>query len=113
VHRWDGWLGGQAKGTFRFHDEFGLAVDLIGNKRVDLKPLLTGTYPFEDASMAFEAASAWWQAVSNPEAAVLAVSPGSCSAQIEVAFQQRVRNRHPLGGLAGLGRSPCSTMRLR
>lgn len=46
----------EMKGTFRFHDEFGLAVDLIGRKRVDLKPLLTGTYPLEDAVKAFEAA---------------------------------------------------------
>ncbi|MCJ9750042.1 L-idonate 5-dehydrogenase [Neorhizobium sp. BETTINA12A] len=46
----------EMKGTFRFHEEFGLAVDLIGKRRVDLKPLLTGTYPFEDAVKAFEAA---------------------------------------------------------
>ncbi len=29
------------------------------------------------------------------------------------AFQHRVRNRHPDGGLAGLGTSPCSTIRCR
>ncbi|CDN57178.1 IdnD L-idonate 5-dehydrogenase (plasmid) [Neorhizobium galegae bv. officinalis bv. officinalis str. HAMBI 1141] len=46
----------EMKGTFRFHEEFGLAVDLIGKRRVDLKPLLTGTYPLEDAVKAFEAA---------------------------------------------------------
>jgi L-idonate 5-dehydrogenase len=44
------------KGTFRFQEEFGLAVDLINQRRVDLKPLLTGTYPLEDAVSAFEAA---------------------------------------------------------
>jgi L-idonate 5-dehydrogenase len=46
----------EMKGTFRFHEEFGLAVDLINQRRVDLKPLLTGTYPLEDAVSAFEAA---------------------------------------------------------
>ena len=46
----------EMKGTFRFHEEFGLAVDLINQRRVDLKPLLTGTYPIEDAVAAFESA---------------------------------------------------------
>ena len=46
----------EMKGTFRFHEEFGLAVDLINQRRVDLKPLLTGTFPIEDAVSAFEAA---------------------------------------------------------
>ena len=46
----------EMKGTFRFHEEFGLAVDLINQRRVDLKPLLTGTYSIEDAVSAFEAA---------------------------------------------------------
>lgn len=47
----------EMKGTFRFHEEFGLAVDLIGKKRVDLKPLLTGTSPIQDALRGFEVAS--------------------------------------------------------
>ena len=46
----------EMKGTFRFHEEFGLAVDLISKGRVNLKPLLTGTYRLEDAVEAFEAA---------------------------------------------------------
>ena len=46
----------EIRGTFRFHTEFALAVDLINRRRVDLRPLLTGTYPFEEAVMAFEAA---------------------------------------------------------
>jgi len=46
----------EMKGTFRFHEEFGLAVALINNRRVDLKPLLTGTFPLEDAIAAFETA---------------------------------------------------------
>lgn len=46
----------EMKGTFRFHEEFGLAVDLIGKRRVDLKPLLTGIFRLEDALEAFETA---------------------------------------------------------
>ncbi|MEH3023359.1 MAG: L-idonate 5-dehydrogenase [Pseudomonas oryzihabitans] len=44
------------RGTFRFHEEFGLAVDLINARRVDLQPLLSGVYPLEDAVAAFERA---------------------------------------------------------
>ena len=46
----------EIKGTFRFHEEFGLAVDLINARRVDLKPLLSGVYALEDAVAAFETA---------------------------------------------------------
>ncbi len=46
----------EMKGTFRFHEEFGLAVDLINQRRVDLKPLITGTYPINDAVTAFNVA---------------------------------------------------------
>jgi L-idonate 5-dehydrogenase len=46
----------EMKGTFRFHEEFGLAVALINKRRVDLKPLLTGTFPLEDVITAFETA---------------------------------------------------------
>ncbi|MGG7518102.1 L-idonate 5-dehydrogenase [Allorhizobium undicola] len=47
----------EMKGTFRFHEEFGLAVDLINKRRVDLKPLLTATFPLSDAVEAFETAA--------------------------------------------------------
>jgi L-idonate 5-dehydrogenase len=46
----------EMRGTFRFHEEFGLAVDLINQGRVDLKPLLTGIYGLSDVLTAFEAA---------------------------------------------------------
>ncbi|MDE1994775.1 MAG: L-idonate 5-dehydrogenase, partial [Rhizobiaceae bacterium] len=46
----------EIRGTFRFHEEFALAVDLINSRRVALKPLLTGVYGIEDAVAAFEAA---------------------------------------------------------
>jgi L-idonate 5-dehydrogenase len=44
------------RGTFRFHEEFGLAVDLIGQRRVDMTPLLTGIFGLDDATKAFEIA---------------------------------------------------------
>ena len=46
----------EMRGTFRFHEEFGLAVDLINQKRVDLKPLLTGVFGLDEAVHAFEVA---------------------------------------------------------
>ncbi|MGF9566069.1 L-idonate 5-dehydrogenase [Neorhizobium sp. BT27B] len=46
----------EVKGTFRFHEEFGQAVDLINQKRVDFSPLLSEIYPVADAVKAFEAA---------------------------------------------------------
>ncbi len=44
------------RGTFRFHEEFALAVDLINRRRVDVKPLLTGIFDLDDAVAAFETA---------------------------------------------------------
>lgn len=44
------------RGTFRFHEEFGLAVDFINKRAVDVKPLLTGIYGLGDALKAFEIA---------------------------------------------------------
>jgi L-idonate 5-dehydrogenase len=46
----------EMRGTFRFHEEFGLAVDLINQKRVDLTPLLTAVFGLEEAIHAFEVA---------------------------------------------------------
>ncbi|MBW9114607.1 L-idonate 5-dehydrogenase [Rhizobium cauense] len=46
----------EIRGTFRFHEEFGVAVDLINSRRVDLRALLSGIYPLVDAIQAFEAA---------------------------------------------------------
>jgi len=47
----------EIKGSFRFHEEFALAVDLINNKRIDLKPLLTEVLPLAHAKQAFDLAS--------------------------------------------------------
>jgi L-idonate 5-dehydrogenase len=46
----------EVRGTFRFHEEFGLAVDLINRRAVDVKPLLTGCYGLDDVQEAFELA---------------------------------------------------------
>ncbi|MEN9398152.1 MAG: hypothetical protein RLZ81_2682, partial [Pseudomonadota bacterium] len=42
--------------SFRFHAEFALAVRLINEGRVDLRPMVTRTYPLEQAREAFELA---------------------------------------------------------
>jgi L-idonate 5-dehydrogenase len=47
----------QIRGTFRFDEEFQLAVDLMGKGLVDVKPLLTQMIPFEQAVDAFSLAS--------------------------------------------------------
>ena len=44
-------------GSFRFHAEFALAVRLINERRVDLSPLVTRTFPLAQAREAFELAS--------------------------------------------------------
>jgi L-idonate 5-dehydrogenase len=44
-------------GSFRFHAEYGLAVRLIRERRIDLRPLITTTRPLEDAVAAFDLAS--------------------------------------------------------
>jgi len=45
------------RGTFRFHEEFGVAVELINRGLVDLKPLVSATLPYRDASRAFALAA--------------------------------------------------------
>jgi len=44
-------------GSFRFHAEFALAVRLINEGRVDMRPMVTGAFPLERAKEAFELAS--------------------------------------------------------
>ncbi|QND54009.1 L-idonate 5-dehydrogenase [Phyllobacterium sp. 628] len=44
------------RGSFRFHEEFGLAVDLINRGAVNVKPLLTGIFKLDEAVAAFETA---------------------------------------------------------
>jgi L-idonate 5-dehydrogenase len=47
----------QLRGTFRFDEEFQLAVDLMGSGLIDVKPLVSQTVPFRQAVEAFELAS--------------------------------------------------------
>jgi len=44
-------------GSFRFHAEFKLAVQLINSGRVDMAPMVTGAFPLSQARAAFELAS--------------------------------------------------------
>jgi L-idonate 5-dehydrogenase len=44
-------------GSFRFDTEFALAADLIGNRRVDVTPLLSETLPIADVVRAFDLAA--------------------------------------------------------
>lgn len=47
----------ELRGTFRFHEEFALAVELLGKRLIDVAPLITATLPFTEAQQAFELAS--------------------------------------------------------
>lgn len=44
------------RGSFRFHEEFVLAVEMIAKGLIDVKPLITHTIAFDDAIKAFELA---------------------------------------------------------
>lgn len=45
------------RGTQRFHEEFAEAARLIADRTIDVRPIVTGTYPLGDARQAFEIAS--------------------------------------------------------
>jgi L-idonate 5-dehydrogenase len=47
----------ELRGTFRFHEEFALAVDMIGRRAIDVRPLISASYPMAEAKAAFELAS--------------------------------------------------------
>ena len=47
----------ELRGSFRFHEEFGEAVDLMASGRIDVKPLLTHKVTIEDCVKGFELAS--------------------------------------------------------
>jgi L-idonate 5-dehydrogenase len=44
------------RGSFRFHEEFAMAVKLMQAGRVNVKPLISHTMPLEDAVAAFNLA---------------------------------------------------------
>lgn len=50
-------------GSFRFHKEFGTAVELIDSGAIDVTPLITEAIPMENATAAFELAGDRSQAV--------------------------------------------------
>jgi L-idonate 5-dehydrogenase len=43
-------------GTHRFDAEFAQAVRLIGSRAIDVRPILSGSYPLDEAVAAFERA---------------------------------------------------------
>lgn len=45
------------RGTQRFHEEFAEAARLIAGRIIDVRPIVTGTYPLAEAREAFEIAS--------------------------------------------------------
>lgn len=45
------------RGSFRFHEEFAVGVELMRKGLVDLRPLVTQTFPLSEAREAFEVAS--------------------------------------------------------
>jgi L-idonate 5-dehydrogenase len=44
------------RGSQRFHPEFAWAAELISTRRIDVRPMITATYPLSDAVAAFELA---------------------------------------------------------
>jgi L-idonate 5-dehydrogenase len=46
----------EIRGTFRFHEEFALAVELLNRRAVNVDPLLTNVYSVDEATAAFEIA---------------------------------------------------------
>ena len=51
------------KGSFRFHHEFPKAVEMMRMRRLDVTPLITQTFPFQDAVEAFDTAGDRTQSV--------------------------------------------------
>src|SRR5256886_8200475 len=45
------------RGAFRFHEEFGIAVDLLNKGLGNVKPLISATLPYRDAARAFALAA--------------------------------------------------------
>lgn len=44
------------RGAFRFHEEYAEAVRLIDGGEIDVKPIITSSYPLDDAVTAFDSA---------------------------------------------------------
>ena len=46
----------ELRGAFRFHEEFAMAVELLNKGLIDVKPLISGVFPYQDSVAAFKAA---------------------------------------------------------
>ena len=44
------------RGAFRFHEEFAVAVELLNKGLIDVKPLISGIFPYQDSIRAFQTA---------------------------------------------------------
>jgi L-idonate 5-dehydrogenase len=44
------------RGAFRFHEEFAVAVELLNKGLIDVKPLISAVFPYQDSVAAFQAA---------------------------------------------------------
>lgn len=44
------------RGAFRFHEEFAVAVELLNKGLIDVKPLITGVFPYQESVTAFQTA---------------------------------------------------------
>jgi L-idonate 5-dehydrogenase len=44
------------RGAFRFHEEFAIAVELLNKGLIDVKPLISGIFPYQDSVKAFQTA---------------------------------------------------------
>lgn len=53
----------ELRGSFRFHEEFAVAVQLMSSGLIDVKPLLTHTFPLTEFQTAFETANDRTQAI--------------------------------------------------
>ena len=53
------------RGSFRFHEEFAVGVDLMRKGLIDVKPLITHTMPLDDALIAFKTAEDRSQAMKT------------------------------------------------
>jgi L-idonate 5-dehydrogenase len=47
----------ELRGTFRFHEEYAWAVDMLNRRAIDVRPLLTQSFALDQAVEAFELAS--------------------------------------------------------
>ena len=55
----------ELRGSFRFHEEFTVAVDLMRKGLIDVTPLISHTLPLDDAIAAFETANDREQAMKT------------------------------------------------